>query len=99
MSNPPVSVIKTDCPCPKRNCKLHGLCYECRAKHARKGQLPRCERSGRGGAGTGTGVYFCVFSWVSLSLSSTIFFTCASNSGYRPRSASKSALESLYTSQ
>ena len=36
--------FRADCPCPKLKCKLHGQCIECRAKHARKGQLPRCER-------------------------------------------------------
>ncbi len=36
--------FRADCPCPKLKCKLRGQCVECRAKHGRKGQLPRCER-------------------------------------------------------
>ncbi len=35
---------RADCPCTKKNCELHGHCIECREKHGRKGQLPRCER-------------------------------------------------------
>jgi hypothetical protein len=33
-----------ECPCPKR-CTLHGECELCVAYHARKGALPRCERT------------------------------------------------------
>ncbi len=36
-------LFREDCPCPKRGCELHGRCVECRAKHGRKGHLPRCE--------------------------------------------------------
>jgi len=39
-----VPVFRADCPCGKHGCELHGRCIECRAKHGRKGQLPRCER-------------------------------------------------------
>jgi len=40
----PETPVKADCPCPKLTCKLRGKCEECRAKHGRKGQLPRRER-------------------------------------------------------
>jgi hypothetical protein len=42
LSDPPT--FRTDCPCPKSGCALHGRCTECRAKHGRKGRLARCER-------------------------------------------------------
>ena len=32
-----------ECPCPK-DCTLHGECPLCVVYHARKGNLPRCER-------------------------------------------------------
>jgi hypothetical protein len=38
------AIFRSDCPCCKSRCSLHGRCAECRAKHGRKGQLPRCER-------------------------------------------------------
>jgi len=38
------STFRADCPCPKKKCELHGFCEPCRQKHARRHQLPRCER-------------------------------------------------------
>ena len=32
-----------ECPCPKE-CTLHGECNLCTVYHARKNQLPRCQR-------------------------------------------------------
>jgi hypothetical protein len=44
LAGPGVSEFRADCPCPKSGCERHGRCRECRDKHGRKGQLPRCER-------------------------------------------------------
>jgi hypothetical protein len=41
---PEAPLYRADCPCTKKGCELHGKCDECRAKHGKKGQLPRCER-------------------------------------------------------
>ncbi len=38
------SFNSTACPCPKKKCRRHGCCAECRAYHAAKGQRPYCER-------------------------------------------------------
>jgi len=35
-------IVREDCPCTKLNCKNHGLCGPCRAKH--KKAAPFCER-------------------------------------------------------
>jgi len=39
-----LEIFRSDCPCPRSGCALHGRCTECRAKHGRKGRLPRCQR-------------------------------------------------------
>ncbi len=32
--------LKRDCPCPKKECKYHGLCCECIAAHIKGGRKP-----------------------------------------------------------
>ncbi len=33
---------KVDCPCKKMDCKFHGNCAACIAKHNKAEQLPHC---------------------------------------------------------
>lgn len=35
---------KDGCPCPNKDCDLHGNCYECKKRHHGKGESTYCEK-------------------------------------------------------